>query len=713
MVGAERVNAQLMIGSQDSPQSFSQLEIVSGNCTGLRLPQISTTAQRDAMFTNSAGFKTNPLSMGLQIFNLETGCVEVWSGKKWIAVCAEVSVSAANNNPVLDINTEIDTPIVTHTTEGATGIGTPSGLPAGIVVSWENEVISISGTPTEVGTFEYSIPLLGGTGTETATGTIVVNSLATATNANNNPILDINTEIVTPIVTHSTEGATGIGVPSGLPAGIIVSWKNDVISISGTPTEDGSFEYSIPLIGGKGTEMATGTIVVRPLMTVGAASDTPEICISTALSTAVTHATTGATGIGTATGLPTGVTAAWENDVISISGTPSVAGTFNYEIPLTGGCGSASATGTITVIAAPAQPSVITGPYFICVQPSVNFSVTNVSDMTYKWTLPQGWDITSGDGTNAITVTFDTGADWGEHTISVVANDGNCDSQARTWNVKRAEPRTPVAGDCMLCSSATLSGWLEFYPYNLGANSTYSTPAAQAGFATPTATTTTNMDVYGGLYQWGRIDDGHGKRYNGSTNTIEYNAAGITYNANGQPTGTALGKFITGATNWDHNPLHTTTEERNTLWANGANNPCPAGYHLPTRDEWHSIFRGTYTTSLSVESEDMSGVDNNRNMWKWHPQSNGTAGYLITPNDGAKTSTTATATVFLPAAGGRSTAGMLLDSGVQGNYWSSHISSSGCYMWRIDNGSSYMYGTSGLDGAGRAIGYSLRCVADY
>jgi uncharacterized protein (TIGR02145 family) len=59
--------------------------------------------------------------------------------------------------------------------------------------------------------------------------------------------------------------------------------------------------------------------------------------------------TTGATGIGTATDLPTGVTASWLADTITIVGTPSVAGTFNYTIPLTGGCGSVDATGTITV----------------------------------------------------------------------------------------------------------------------------------------------------------------------------------------------------------------------------------------------------------------------------------------------------------------------------------------------------------------------------
>jgi hypothetical protein len=71
-------------------------------------------------------------------------------------------------------------------------------------------------------------------------------------------------------------------------------------------------------------------------------------CVNTAL-TAITHTTTGATGIGTATGLPSGVTAAFASNTITISGTPTAAGTFSYSIPLTGGCGTVNATGTITV----------------------------------------------------------------------------------------------------------------------------------------------------------------------------------------------------------------------------------------------------------------------------------------------------------------------------------------------------------------------------
>ncbi len=69
--------------------------------------------------------------------------------------------------------------------------------------------------------------------------------------------------------------------------------------------------------------------------------------------TPITIATTGATGIGTATGLPAGITASWSGNVITISGSTTVPGTYSYTIPLTGSCSSVvNATGTFIVVCA-------------------------------------------------------------------------------------------------------------------------------------------------------------------------------------------------------------------------------------------------------------------------------------------------------------------------------------------------------------------------
>jgi gliding motility-associated-like protein len=122
-----------------------------------------------------------------------------------------------------------------------------------------------------------------------------------------------------------------------------------LITLSGTPTESGLFNYSIPLTGGCDDIKAMGTITVTPANTASAASASPTLIINSIMP-AITHTTTGATGIITVTGLPSGVLPSWSANTITISGTPTQSGTFNYSIALTGGCGNLNATGTITVL---------------------------------------------------------------------------------------------------------------------------------------------------------------------------------------------------------------------------------------------------------------------------------------------------------------------------------------------------------------------------
>ena len=285
-----------------------------------------------------------------------------------ITVTPNMTATAGSSTPTLCISTALTA--ITHTTTLATGITNDAvaganGLPAGVSAHWTataGGTITITGTPTASGTFNYSIPLAGGCGTVNATGTITVTPIMTATAGSSTPTLCISTALTA--ITHTTVRATGISNDAvsganGLPAGVSAHWTaaaGGTITITGTPTASGTFNYSIPLAGGCGAVNATGTITVTPNMTATAGSSTPTLCISTAL-TAITHTTTLATGITNdavsgANGLPAGVSAHWTaaaGGTITITGTPTASGTFNYSIPLAGGCGAVNATGTITV----------------------------------------------------------------------------------------------------------------------------------------------------------------------------------------------------------------------------------------------------------------------------------------------------------------------------------------------------------------------------
>ncbi|MDR1561777.1 MAG: hypothetical protein LBS54_01650 [Dysgonamonadaceae bacterium] len=88
IMSAGVAKAQVTIGSTDNPHSFSILELVGGGTRGLRLPQM-TTAERDAMVVKPEfQAEKNGKAKGLQIFNTDTKCVEIWNGSKWIESCA-------------------------------------------------------------------------------------------------------------------------------------------------------------------------------------------------------------------------------------------------------------------------------------------------------------------------------------------------------------------------------------------------------------------------------------------------------------------------------------------------------------------------------------------------------------------------------------------------------------------------------------------------
>ncbi|MFM8976726.1 MAG: cohesin domain-containing protein, partial [Bacteroidota bacterium] len=74
-----------------------------------------------------------------------------------------------------------------------------------------------------------------------------------------------------------------------------------------------------------------------------AGTTSQSLCQGTAI-TAITYNTVSATGA-TVTGLPAGVTGVWASNAVTISGTPTATGTFNYTVTLTG-CNGGTSTAT-------------------------------------------------------------------------------------------------------------------------------------------------------------------------------------------------------------------------------------------------------------------------------------------------------------------------------------------------------------------------------
>ena len=343
----------------------------------------------------------------------------------------------------------------------------------------------VNGVAAGTATFTFTSSTTNCSATTTA---VTVNPSNTVTAASSTPTVCINTPITN--ITHTTTGATGIGTPLGLPAGVTAAWASNTITVSGTPTVAGVFNYTIPLTGGCGGIAATGTITVTAnntiTLTSAVGTNAQTVCINTAI-TNITYSTTGATGA-TFAGLPAGVTGNWAANVVTISGSPTttVGSPFSYTVTLTGGCGIVTATGTITVNPTPVGSA---SPQTICSGGTTSVTLNStVPGTIYSYTAaiqttPTGGSISGhGSGTaNPIAQTLtNTGTTFGVIRYTVIpsyTNNGvTCAGTAFTVDVTVNPRPTGSASPQTICSGGTTNVTLN--ATTPAAGTTYSYTAA-------------------------------------------------------------------------------------------------------------------------------------------------------------------------------------------------------------------------------------------
>jgi large repetitive protein len=236
----------------------------------------------------------------------------------------------------------------TTTSSPAASTFNATGLPAGLSLTGA----VISGTPTVTGSFTINLSATNATGqTGTATLSLTVNAAA-------------------PVITSATTATATVGQPfsytitsnpaastfnaTGLPTGLTLSGA----VLSGTPTATGSFSITL-----SATNLSGQTGTANLILTVNAAA--PVITSTTSAAATVgqpfsyTITSNPAAASFNATGLPAGL----GRTGALISGTPTVAGTFNVALSATSSTGQ---TGTATLVlvisnAAPVLPAAPTG----------------------------------------------------------------------------------------------------------------------------------------------------------------------------------------------------------------------------------------------------------------------------------------------------------------------------------------------------------------
>ncbi len=168
-----------------------------------------------------------------------------------------------------------------------------------------------------------------------------------------------------------------------------------------------------------------------------------------------------------------------------------------------------------------------------------------------------------------------------------------------------------------------------------------------------------DSEAYGDLYQWGRGVDGHESRTSPTTTILSTSDYPKHDN------------FIIAP----NDPNDWREGQNNNLWSgvNGINNPCPAGFRLPTNTEWD-------TERAAWVSEDGN--------------TNDSEGAFASP-------------LHLVVAGHRDyDDGIIKSAGVIGSYWSSTVNGTNSFDLDI------YFADATLGGVKRAFGLSVRCIKD-
>jgi uncharacterized protein (TIGR02145 family) len=254
------------------------------------------------------------------------------------------------------------------------------------------------------------------------------------------------------------------------------------------------------------------------------------------------------------------------------------------------------------------------------------------------------------------------GLGWLLGEFSYVINSSGASANFQVRNIAGIPDRNIAnANHKMLYLPITAADGKVWLNNNLGAH--YSNTTHAAFNIKKQATSRSDFNAYGSLFQGFRYSDGH-ELVNWTSSTTGSLTTPTTTNATTDTPGNSL--FITE----NNSPWDWRNPQNNNLWqgVNGINNPCPVGFRLPTNTEFATL----------VSSSSITNYNN-----------------------------AASSILKFTVPGFRNiTDGLLERVSTEAFYWTSTID--GVYL----TDRNFKINSSGTDTSGRAFGLSVRCIKD-
>lgn len=438
---------------------------IGGNASG------ATVTGLPAGLTGSLSGNTftivgNSAVTGLHNFTVSTtggGCPTVsLNGSVTVATAPTLTLSSALTTDTQSVCLNAGITTITYNFSGGATNVSITGLPANVFFATSSASVSVSGSPSVVGQFNFIIETIGGACTpDTLFGQINVDTIPTiallSAVGSSDQLVCENSNLAP--LDFILGGSATSAILTGLPSSITNVLTTDTLSISGSIATASNYPYTITTTGGAcPAAIFNDTLFVQtaPTITLTSAllSDSQTVCIN-ALLAPINYTFGGsATGI-TVIGLPNGLATSTAGSVLTISGNPLQAGTFNYTAFTTGGvCAPDTLTGTITVespfitLISPAY----TNNQLICMNSAIDTIQYLITGVVSTYDLPLGVSTNISTGIPDTLSIFGTPTIPGSYFYTIQYN-GLCGNALVVGSITVLDSivNNTIGGDTLVC----------------------------------------------------------------------------------------------------------------------------------------------------------------------------------------------------------------------------------------------------------------------